>query len=167
VQQGWTQGPGFDHPPKPYRFGAFCPVRGVIQVATASEDTPVTSPASTAACRIHGRNVSALIQSWPVTDVIGRQSRVVVTDLLADQRTALRLGLRVVSSGHHANLPNQAVSTWVWGPVGRAAPIAGTFGPAVGRLGPAKVQGLAEACVAAGRKGSNMKRVIVDHCGGP
>jgi len=65
VQQGWTQGPGFDHPPKPYRFGAFCPVRGVIQVATASEDTPVTSPASTAACRIHGRNVSALIQSWP------------------------------------------------------------------------------------------------------
>ncbi len=58
-----------------------------------------------------------------MTDVIGRQSRVVVTDLLADQRTALRLGLRVVPSGHHANLPNQAVSTWAWGPVGRAAPI--------------------------------------------
>ena len=41
VQQGWTQGPGFDHPPKPYRFGAFCPVRGVIQLTTASEETPV------------------------------------------------------------------------------------------------------------------------------
>jgi len=168
VQQGWTQGPGFDHPPKPYRFGAFCPVRGVIQVATASEDTPVTSPASTAACRIHGRYVSALIPSRP-RDRCNRppNSGVVASDVLADRRTALLPGLRVVPAGHHANLPNQAVSTWVWGPVGRAAPIAGTFGPAVGRLGPAKVQGLAEACVAAGRKGSNMKRVIVDHCGGP